>query len=104
MLDSGPYTEELKRRISDGHGHLSNDECAQAIKAFWHPGLEHIFLCHLSENNNTPELARDASLKALEELGFKPSYPQSGILEGPEGKTLTLQALPRERASVLFTL
>mgnify|MGYP003303209583 CR=1 FL=1 len=57
MLKNGPYPVELQQRIRNGHGHLSNPECADAIGRFSHEGLRHIFLCHLSEHNNTPELA-----------------------------------------------
>jgi phosphoribosyl 1,2-cyclic phosphodiesterase len=57
MLMGGPYTYELKMRIVQGCGHLSNDECASAIRRFYHSGLKNIFLCHLSNDNNTPEKA-----------------------------------------------
>lgn len=80
MLANGPYTEELKRRISQGHGHLSNAECAEAIRAFWHPGLERIFLCHLSENNNTHEKATLSAVGALESLGVSVAgNPAAGV-------------------------
>ena len=103
MLLGGTYTYELKMRICKGHGHLSNDNCADAIRKFWHPGLKHIFLCHLSENNNTPELALRANYAALESLGFVPSYPKAPLfLKGDE--ELTLYALPRRTASSLFKL
>ena len=62
MLRTGPYPPDLQDRIRDGHGHLSNPECAEAISEFNHDGLRHIFLCHLSEHNNTPELAYGTSL------------------------------------------
>ncbi len=68
MLFGGPYTHELKMRISGGCGHLSNDECAEAVKKFWHPGLKNLFLCHLSENNNTPRLAYEAVRAALDSV------------------------------------
>lgn len=91
MLMSGPYTYELKMRIVQGCGHLSNDECASAIRSFWHPGLKNIFLCHLSENNNTHELAYQCSLEALQSLGV-----QKG--------TVALRCLPRQIPSQMFTL
>ena len=91
MLLQGPYTYELKMRIVQGCGHLSNDECASAIKRFWHPGLKNIFLCHLSENNNTHELAYQASLEALNSLGV-------------EKGTVALRCLPRQHPSQMFTL
>ncbi len=91
MLMSGPYTYDLKMRIVQGNGHLSNDECASAIKRFWHPGLKNIFLCHLSENNNTPDLAYRCSSGALAEIGVK------------KGE-VSLRCLPRTYPSALFTL
>ncbi len=68
MLMSGPYPHELKMRIMSGCGHLSNDECASAVRRFWHPGLRNLFLCHLSENNNTPRLAYETTAAVLREL------------------------------------
>ena len=91
MLLSGPYTYELKMRIIQGCGHLSNDECASAIRRFWHPGLRNIFLCHLSENNNTHELAYSCAAEALESLGIKKG-------------TVSLRCLPRQYPSQMFTL
>lgn len=91
MLMSGPYTYELKMRIAQGCGHLSNDDCASAIKRFWHSGLKNIFLCHLSENNNTHDLAYSCSAKALAELGV-------------EKGTIALRCLPRQYPSQMFTL
>ncbi len=91
MLMGGPYTYELKMRIVQGCGHLSNDECAGAIKRFWHPELRNIFLCHLSENNNTHDLAYRCSLNALQELG---------VARG----TVALRCLPRQYPSQMFVL
>ena len=91
MLMSGPYTYELKMRIVQGCGHLSNDECASAIRRFWHSGLRNIFLCHLSENNNTHDHAYKCSFKALCEIGVTPG-------------TVSLRCLPRQYPSPLFAL
>ena len=91
MLMSGPYTYELKMRIVQGCGHLSNDECAGAIKRFWHPGLKNIFLCHLSENNNTHDLAYKSAATALREIGV-------------EKGTVALRCLPRQYPSQMFEL
>ena len=66
MLFNGPYPPELQVRISDGHGHMSNRECAEAVRAFDHEGLQNVFLCHLSEHNNTPELAMAATRPVLD--------------------------------------
>ena len=91
MLMGGPYTYELKMRIVQGCGHLSNDECASAIRRFWHPGLRNIFLCHLSENNNTHDLAYKCSAAALSEIGV-------------EKGTVSLRCLPRQYPSQMYTL
>ena len=91
MLMGGPYTYELKMRIVQGCGHLSNDECAGAIKRFWHKGLKNIFLCHLSENNNTHDLAYRSAAGALRELGV-------------EKGTVALRCLPRQYPSQMFEL
>lgn len=91
MLMAGPYTYELKMRIVRGCGHLSNDDCAAALKRVVHPGLKNIFLCHLSENNNTPEKAFAASSAALSEAGV------------PKG-SIQLRCLPRSYPSPVFFL
>ncbi len=91
MLMAGPYTEALKMRICQGHGHLSNDGCADAVKTFVHDGLNNIFLCHLSENNNTPDLAFESAKEALAE---------AGVMDGE----INLRTLPRQYPSPLFTL
>ena len=107
MLLTGSYTYELKMRICKGNGHLCNDKCAEAIRQFCNPELKHLFLCHLSENNNTPELAFAASSEALLSLGYGQTYEHSGVFvreNGSCGHTVTLRTLPRQTASTLFML
>ncbi len=58
MLRNGKYPEILKNRITCGTGHLSNHQAAKALSDSFHEGLKHVWLCHLSEENNHPELAR----------------------------------------------
>lgn len=69
MLWTGMYPEYLKRRVSGGNGHLSNDLCAQAIIDNASEKLRHIWLCHLSCENNHPELARKTVELALKNSG-----------------------------------
>lgn len=104
MLMNGPYTRDLKLRISQGSGHLSNDECAESVALFYHEELTHVFLCHLSENNNTPELAVKATSDALAGIGLLPSYPKSSVFCSETGRSLIMQPLPRRTPSRLFTL
>ena len=70
MLIRGRYTPELKARVMGDNGHLSNDDCASALKRIWHPGLKGVFLCHLSQDNNTPGLAYRTSYYALTSIGL----------------------------------
>lgn len=57
MLMKGPYPWPLKQRVRSNHGHLSNRDAAQLLQELlWH-GLEGVFLAHLSETNNQPQLA-----------------------------------------------
>lgn len=58
MLSMGKYPQHLKDRIKSPQGHLSNRETADALCRLCHPGLKNIWLCHLSEENNHPELCR----------------------------------------------
>ena len=58
MLWAGTYPEYLKERVSGGMGHLSNKKCVQAIIDYSTQKLRKVWLCHLSQENNHPELAR----------------------------------------------
>jgi phosphoribosyl 1,2-cyclic phosphodiesterase len=65
LLDNGPYPQHLKRRIKGFGGHLSNLEAAQLLKEHGNPKLKWACLCHLSEENNQPELARQTHQRIL---------------------------------------
>jgi hypothetical protein len=117
--DALPFEDgERPDRFRQGNGHLSNDECASAIRRFWHPGLKNLFLCHLSENNNTPSLAFASAAEALRSIRVTPSAKDLlSIRVTPSAKALlsirvtlsakditNLQTLPRTHASQLFLL
>lgn len=57
MLQVGPYPYYLKQRILSDHGHLSNENCGRMVSEILHDDVKHIFLGHLSHENNLPELA-----------------------------------------------
>jgi len=90
MLVRGSYPKELKLRIMQGHGHLSNEQVASLLVRCYHPLLKEVFLCHLSENNNTPLSAFECSSKALNARGVQ------------VGKDVTLYCLPRKEPSDVF--
>lgn len=57
MLQNGRYPYPLKRRIASGWGHLSNRQAAEFLANNYSSHLHNICLCHLSGDNNRPELA-----------------------------------------------
>jgi phosphoribosyl 1,2-cyclic phosphodiesterase len=57
MLSHGTYPRFLKKRIVGDYGHLSNKQCGNTLKEI-SSGAE-VFLAHMSENNNTPEKAKE---------------------------------------------
>ncbi len=70
MLQNGPYPQHLKTRIQNGTGHLNNRACAEAIAQYMGEQLRHVWLCHLSEENNHPELARKTVETVLRSYGI----------------------------------
>lgn len=84
MLEFGAYPLHLKNRIRGGRGHLSN---RQALKLFLdhRPAfMTHLFLSHLSKNNNSPDL--------VEELFCEVAH------------TTEITVLSRERESFLYRI
>jgi phosphoribosyl 1,2-cyclic phosphodiesterase len=71
MLARGPYPGQLKRRIAGRLGHLDNEAAARLLGQLDKRRLRHVVASHLSETNNTPELARAALSR---ELGCAPDW------------------------------
>lgn len=69
MLAYGKYPPHLKSRISNPHGHLSNHETASFAASILSSKLTHLFLCHLSKENNHPELALKTVTIRLQQEG-----------------------------------
>ena len=57
MLQAGKYPFPLKKRILGERGHLSNDMSARLILELLGRNVKHVFLAHLSKENNYPMLA-----------------------------------------------
>ncbi len=80
MLVNGRYPNYLKKRIQNGKGHLSNQQCRDLLKSVVGDRTREIVLAHLSEENNDPLLAMETSLECLECLEAPPSlhvsYPR----------------------------
>lgn len=83
MLQFGSYPYQLKRRILGKTGHLSNNTAAQMAVKMMENGAEKIMLGHLSNENNTPEIAYKTTENAIVQGG--------GIV----GKDVTLSVAAR---------
>lgn len=64
MLEQGRYPQALKRRIGGPWGHLDNTAAASLLSQIGAAKLQHVVAAHLSEENNSPALAR-AALSAV---------------------------------------
>ena len=73
MLKKGSYSFPLKRRILSDFGHLSNAQTAQILERLIGTNVKKVILAHLSENNNSSELAFSAVLDM---------YASRGVVEG----------------------
>jgi phosphoribosyl 1,2-cyclic phosphodiesterase len=74
MLQSGNYPAYLKKWILSDTGHLSNLQASLLVLEHASPKLQHIILSHLSENNNTPELALSTfKMLTSERKNFSPN-------------------------------
>lgn len=90
MLQMGTYPPYLKERIKSRTGHMSNADTARFLAENFNDGLRYIWLCHLSKDNNHPELAyKTVELKLHEH----------GIIVG---RDVHLYALKRTTPSELF--
>ncbi|MDR2126077.1 MAG: MBL fold metallo-hydrolase [Prevotellaceae bacterium] len=88
MLDSGKYPLSLKQRIQSDTGHLSNRQTAKFLSDNINEKLSHIWLCHLSRENNLPQLAYKTVNEKLKEKGIN----------------VNLYVLPRTAPSDVFVL
>ena len=102
MLRTGRYPEYLKARVAADNGHMDNAATADFLSRIWTENLRYVFLCHLSHDNNTPEIALAAVRSALTARGVTVG-DASGSIES-RSAALQLYALPRFDPSPFFTL
>ncbi len=72
MLLTGPYPHYLKQRILSDKGHLSNGATASYLEKFIGSNTKYIILAHISETNNTKELALETTKEALAKTVYSP--------------------------------
>ncbi|MBW9212617.1 MULTISPECIES: MBL fold metallo-hydrolase [Terrabacteria group] len=61
----------LKRRILDDEGHLNNEDCATILERIVTANTKYIWLAHLSQEANTPELALRTTVETLNRMGLE---------------------------------
>ena len=84
MLQMGPYPQHLKVRIAGPNGHMSNRATATFLAENLNENHKNIWLCHLSKDNNHPDLA----LKTFEFI-----FRSKGILVGQDVQLAALKRL-----------
>lgn len=67
-----------KQRVLGRQGHLSNESCAELLREIYHKQLKKVYLAHLSEECNNPEVAlkksKDSLKDYLEEISITIAY------------------------------
>ena len=86
MLNNGRYPFHLRQRILSDKGHLSNYDSAKYLSKFIGKDTKEIILAHLSEENNTEELA----LKTLKDRLLKEEIPFNNIIIAKQNKKTEL--------------
>ena len=89
MLKNGFYPYPLKMRIASEHGHLSNDICSNQLKRLMNDGTYRFILGHLSQENNTPQIAEKFALSALSEYSRNDDYILN--IARPEGMGMAVE-------------
>ncbi len=92
MLVEGKYPDYLKERVLGPKGHLGNKESAELLSQIYHSALKNVWLCHLSKDNNLPELCMETFLEVL-------SYHNVNL-----NSQFSLHILPRLASSSMFVL
>ena len=80
MLMNGDYPQALKVRVAGRYGHLDNRSAADLLSAIDRSRLQHLVAAHLSQQNNTPDLACAALAQAA---GCAPGW--IGVADQDEG-------------------
>ena len=91
MLKNGPYPRYLQQRILSPSGHLSNADCSKTAAALARRGTRNIMLAHLSQVNNTPDLAVNWTRQALAREGMERVVRLSALPRMTPGKPIILR-------------
>ncbi len=79
MLEAGPYPYPLKQRILGKRGHLCNEASGRMIRELLHENVLRIYLGHLSDKNNYPELAYETVKQAIMDNPYTNDIREFGL-------------------------
>lgn len=97
LLESGRYPIALKNRIKGGYGHLSNVQAAELFSTHRPSFMSHLFLGHLSRNNNSPKVVQTLfdSIAGQTEIVIASRYKET--------KLYTIQSEEESNGKILYT-
>ena len=108
MLEQGGYPQHLKNRIRGGKGHLSNRQALELFIAHKPAFMSHLFLSHLSRDNNDPKLVHELFSKhsAGTHIEIASRYKETEVfhipIEKPSDSTTRLQQQVKSKQISLF--
>lgn len=108
MLMKGSYPYYLKHRIHGDYGHLSNRQALNLFLQHKSSALRHLFLSHLSKNNNCPKLVQDLFTQHAGDVHITVAsrYEESAVYRIDPAQTtrssLLIQAPAQPQLSFMF--
>lgn len=104
MLKTGGYPPELQARIRGDRGHLSNLQALECFLTHRPPFMTHLFLSHLSENNNTPDIVHQlfAGVRGETEVVIASRHRETGVYLIGETHSGKLSSLREASQMTLF--
>lgn len=72
MLKASSYPDHIKKRILGKYGHISNDICGKVLCCIMNNSLRNVFLAHISQETNLPDLAYSTVYDVLKNFEINP--------------------------------
>ena len=92
LMNNEVYPMKLKKRILSRFGHISNADCAKYIATLYNGGTRQFVLSHLSEKNNTPQIAFRETVDYLKSLNIN------------EGQDLFIDIANQDKVGTMFEI
>jgi len=83
LLWDGPYPYHLKARVASDRGHMSNDQAFELVRSLDGGRLKHLFLSHISADNNRADIALDVFKELQDDINIIATsrYAPTEVLE-----------------------